>query len=252
MASEKLNLYQKIVKVRSSIGKINKDSTAGKGSKFSYDYVSGSLILSKIKEEMNNQKLIFTPLIKDKNYKQIDTTNRYGKPETNYIVELDLTYKWINADNPEETLEIPFYAIGEQSDPSKAFGTALTYSERYVLLKMFNLPTDEDDADAKQPQQNNQRQSNQRQSYNQQPKMNANNKKLPMQDKGKVELVKRNAEDLADILNTQDKADKNNPATQDTILKAYLKGRALKDVSNEDLINLSKAIKSKIQQYSNK
>ncbi|EGQ3083940.1 ERF family protein, partial [Staphylococcus pseudintermedius] len=27
---------------------------------------------------------------------------------------------------------------------------ALTYSERYFLMKFFNIPTDEDDADAKQ------------------------------------------------------------------------------------------------------
>lgn len=228
MANEKINLYQKIIEVRKSIGKITKDSTAGKGSKFSYDYVSGSLILSKIKEEMNNQRLLFTPLIKDKNYKQVDTTNRYGKPETNYIVELDLSYKWINADNPEETLEIPFYAIGEQSDPSKAFGTALTYSERYVLLKMFNLPTDEDDADAKPQQSQKQKKQPQQQ----------------RQDAGKVELVKNNANVLAKILTANDQ-----PMTQQDVISAYLNGGNLKDVSNEALVEISNRIKAKIEDY---
>lgn len=250
--ADKLNLYQKIVKVRSSIGKINKDSTAGKGSKFSYDYVSGSLILSKIKEEMNNQNLIFTPLIKNKKYERLETTNKFGKPETIYIVELDLSYKWINADNLEETFEIPFYAIGEQNDPSKAFGTALTYSERYVLLKMFNLPTDEDDADAKQPQQNKQNQSNQRQSYNQQPKMNENNNQMQTQDKGKLELTKQKATDLADVINSQDNADPNNPTTQSQILSAYLKKIGTDDitkVSNENLVYMLKAIEGKINNY---
>ena len=36
---------------------------------------------------------------------------------------------------------------------SKAHGTALTYAERYFLMKFFNIPTDEDDADAKQKQE---------------------------------------------------------------------------------------------------
>ena len=44
---------------------------------------------------------------------------------------MKLTYVWINADKPEEQLEIPFYAVGQQDDVSKAHGTGLTYAERY-------------------------------------------------------------------------------------------------------------------------
>lgn len=37
---------------------------------------------------------------------------------------------------------------GNQSDSSMAFGSALTYSERYFLLKYFHCATTEDDPDA--------------------------------------------------------------------------------------------------------
>ena len=50
-------------------------------------------------------------------------------------------------------MEVPFFAVGQQDDVSKAHGTALTYAERYFLMKFFNIPTDEDDADAKQKQE---------------------------------------------------------------------------------------------------
>ena len=55
---------------------------------------------------------------------------------------MKLTYIWINADKPEEQLEIPFYAVGQQDDVSKAHGTGLTYAERYFneisqLMKMM-------------------------------------------------------------------------------------------------------------------
>ncbi|VNS11982.1 ERF superfamily [Streptococcus pneumoniae] len=66
---------------------------------------------------------------------------------------MKLTYLWINADKPEEQLEVSFYSVGQQDDVSKAHGTALTYAERYFLMKFFNIPTDEDDADAKQKQE---------------------------------------------------------------------------------------------------
>ena len=44
---------------------------------------------------------------------------------------------------------------------SKAHGTGLTYTERYFLMKFFNIPTDEDDADAKEKQEKYANSSNQ-------------------------------------------------------------------------------------------
>lgn len=241
--SEQLNLYQKMVKVRESIGNINKDSTAGKGSKFSYNYVSESQILAKIQEEMNKQNLLLFPKI---------NTKKYVKEGNQYIVELDITYTWINADKPEETLEIPYYAVGQQSDASKALGTSLTYANRYFLLKMFNLPTDEDDADAKSTQQPKQQYNKQQYNQPKQSKMHEDNKQLPMQDKGKLELTKQKATDLADIINSQDGADPKNPTTQQQILSAYLKKLNATDitkVSNENLVYMLKAIEGKINNY---
>lgn len=215
MADEKLNLYQKIVEVRKSIGGIYKDNTAGKGSKFSYNYVSESQILSKISDEMDNQNLLLIPSI----------THREMRKEGNqYIVELDLNYKWINGDNPTEILEIPYFTAGQQSDASKALGTALTYGNRYFLLKMFNLATDEDDADAKE--------------------INKPQKRAPKQDSGKLELVKMNADVLAKILTS-----KENEQTREDIINAYTKGVNLNDFSNQQLTQLADRIKAKVEQY---
>lgn len=216
MADEKLNLYQKIVEVRKSVGKISKDSTAGKGSKFSYQYVSESQILNRISDEMDNQNLLLFPNIINKSYQ---------KEGNQYIVELDLMYKWINGDSPNEVLEVPYYAVGQQSDASKALGTALTYSNRYFLLKMFNLATDEDDADNKPMQQK------------QQPY------KLK-QDVGKLELVRNNANVLSKILTS-----KGDNKSQDDILNAYMQGNNINNLNNQQLTELANRIKTKIEQY---
>lgn len=214
---KELNLYQKIVEVRKSVGKISKDSTAGKGSKFSYQYVSESQILNRISDEMDNQNLLLFPNIINKSYQ---------KEGNQYIVELDLMYKWINGDDPKEFLEIPYYAVGQQSDASKALGTALTYSNRYFLLKMFNLATDEDDADNKPLQQK------QQQPY-----------KLK-QDDGKLELVRNNANVLSKILTS-----KGDNKSQDDILNAYMQGNNINNLNNQQLTELANRIKAKIEQY---
>ncbi|ASN69366.1 hypothetical protein 10S14_44 [uncultured Caudovirales phage] len=141
--AEQLNLYQKIADVKANIDGFTKDT---KG--YNYSYVSGSQVLHRIRNKMIEHNLLLVPYTE--NEEVTETKNTKGKTE--HIVRLKLTYKWINADNPQEVLEVPFFAIGQQDDVSKAHGTALTYAERYFLMKFFNIPTDEDDADAKQKQ----------------------------------------------------------------------------------------------------
>lgn len=64
-----------------------------------------------------------------------------------FLVRAETSYTWVNNDNPEETLHIPWAIVGNQSDSSQAFGAALTYGERYFLLKFFQSATVEDDPD---------------------------------------------------------------------------------------------------------
>lgn len=151
--AEQLNLFQKIADVKANIDGFTKDT---KG--YNYSYVSGSQVLHRIRNKMIENNLLLVPKTSEENYKQIDVT-RFNKKAgreittSEFIVEMKLTYVWINADKPEEQFEVTFYAVGQQDDVSKAHGTALTYAERYFLMKFFNIPTDEDDADAKEKQE---------------------------------------------------------------------------------------------------
>ena len=150
---QELNLFQKIADVKANIDGFTKDAKS-----YNYSYVSGSQVLHRIRNKMIENNLLLVPKTSEENYKQIDVT-RFNKKAgreittSEFIVEMKLTYVWINADKPEEQFEVTFYAVGQQDDVSKAHGTALTYAERYFLMKFFNIPTDEDDADAKEKQE---------------------------------------------------------------------------------------------------
>lgn len=159
--TQELNLFQKIADVKANIDVFTKDAKS-----YNYSYVSGSQVLHRIRNKMIENNLLLIPKTTEENYKQIQVTrfNQKAKREitvTEFVVEMKLTYIWINADKPEEQLEIPFYAVGQQDDVSKAHGTGLTYAERYFLMKFFNIPTDEDDADAKEKQEKYANSSNQ-------------------------------------------------------------------------------------------
>ena len=150
--NDKLNLHQKLVEVRKSIHGFNKDKKSGNGN-FGYEYVSGSQVLRAIKGKMDELGVLLIPEIdydtmkwEKHNYK-----TKNGSDKTDFIITMKMNYTWVNAESPDDKITIPWVCIGQQTDDiAKAVGTAMTYNERYFLLKFLGLPTDEDDADAKE------------------------------------------------------------------------------------------------------
>ena len=59
----------------------------------------------------------------------------------------DMIFRWVNNDNPEEFIEVPWILVGHQTDGSQSFGSGLSYAMRYFLLKFFNIATPDDDPD---------------------------------------------------------------------------------------------------------
>lgn len=145
---EKLNLWQKINEVKKVIKTFIKDSkTEGKGS---YAYTSGTQILSAIKSKMEELQLLLLPVSAEhQSYEAFNYKNSAGYDKTDFIVIGKISYEWINAEKPEERQKVDWQYYGQQNDISKAFGSGLTYSERYILLKSLGVPTDDEDPDAK-------------------------------------------------------------------------------------------------------
>lgn len=139
-----LNLSQRILEVKKSIDVFTKDK---KG--YNYKYVSGTQVLSKIKEKMEEMGLLLFPVITNVNPLQmVDVPNRDGVLHIEYIVSGLMNYVWEVAETGEQKT-IMWHFTGQQIDPAQAYGSALTYAERYFLMKFFNIPTDELDPDAK-------------------------------------------------------------------------------------------------------
>lgn len=142
-----LNLYQKINEVKKVVKTFTKDAkTEGSGS---YTYISGTQILSAIKEKMEELQLLLLPVATEhQHHETYNYTTRSGQ-KTDFVVVGKIVYEWINAENPAERQRVDWQYYGQQNDISKAFGSGLTYSERYVLLKSLGVPTDDEDPDAK-------------------------------------------------------------------------------------------------------
>lgn len=150
--SDKLNIHQKLVEVKKGITGFSKDTKAGSGNYIGYEYVSGSQVLRAIKGKMDELGVLLIPEVdyETMKWEKHNYKTKNGAEKTDFIITMKMNYTWVNAENPQDKITVPWVCIGQQTDDiAKAVGTAMTYNERYFLLKFLGLPTDEDDADAK-------------------------------------------------------------------------------------------------------
>lgn len=147
MAEEKLNIYQKLAKVRRVVEVVQKNKSG-----YGYKYVSDDELLAKITGTMDKYGLSLVPAIVSDSFNVTPYTyvkSKKGIDETvnEILVNADMVFRWVNNDDPDEFINIPWALVGQQADASQAFGSGLTYSYRYFLLKYFGVATPEDDPD---------------------------------------------------------------------------------------------------------
>ena len=144
-----MNIYQKLAKIRKQVEVIKKNK---KG--YGYKYVTEDEILAKITGGMDKYGLSLIPgvvpdttSVEPYHYIKTKTTSNgeiYEEHNNEVLVSADMTWTWVNNDNPDERIVVPWSLVGQQGDASPAFGSGLTYSSRYFLWKYFNVATTEE------------------------------------------------------------------------------------------------------------
>ena len=141
-----MNLYQKLVDIQKAVRSLKKDSSAS-----SYQYVSGSKVLDAVRERMDNLGVLLVQQVDEIENTRIDYQVKSGS-KSELLSKVMMTFTWIDAESGEK-LPVKFGANG-MNNWDKGLGSALTYAERYFLLKFFHIATDEDDVDALPPRGN--------------------------------------------------------------------------------------------------
>lgn len=142
-----MNLYQKLAKIRESVEVMQRNASG-----YGYKYVTDVDLLAKISVGMKEYGVSLIPQIVPGTAK-VDkyeyTKIKGGKTEPVYeiLTSAELLFTWINDEKPDEKVEVPFFMVGQQGDASQSFGSGLTYSYRYFLLKYFGVATPNDDPD---------------------------------------------------------------------------------------------------------
>lgn len=152
MVEQALNIYQKLAKIRKQVEVIQKNKSG-----YGYKYVSEDEILAKISAFMDKYSLSLIPSVVSSsstvspyNTKKTRSTKDgqiYEENVNEVLVSADMVFTWVNNDNPQERVDVPWILVGHQSDGSQSFGSGLSYAMRYFLLKFFNIATPDDDPD---------------------------------------------------------------------------------------------------------
>lgn len=129
-------IYKKLLEIQKRINGLGKDTRG-----YNYQYVSGSKVLGAIKPLMNEQGLILKQEIIDV------ATAPAGEKDVLFTVNMRFT--WVDVESGET--DVNTFAAAGCNGKDKGIGAALTYAERYFLLKYFHIATDEDDVDYYEP-----------------------------------------------------------------------------------------------------
>ena len=139
-----LNLYQKLLVIQKKINGLGKDKKSN-----TYSYVTGDKVLGEIKPLMNELGLILKQEVISIHNERMDYKTgigtAYEKPKSEILSKVMMQFTWIDTETGDK--DVNLFGANGQNDWEKGLGSALTYAERYFLLKFFHIATDEDDID---------------------------------------------------------------------------------------------------------
>lgn len=124
-----MNIYEKILLIMKDVQYLAKDDHVQFKST-DYKALSEEKTTSIMRAELIKHKLVVFPIRQE--------SRRDGQ-----ITHVDVVYKMVNVDNPEEFIEIA--SCGDGADTQdKGSGKAMTYAFKYMWLRTFAIPTGED------------------------------------------------------------------------------------------------------------
>lgn len=149
-----MNIYEKMSEATNRINKVGKNLKVGLGQN-QYKAVGEADVLEAVKPievEVGIYSFPVSRKIIDTNV--FTTTSEYNGKTTernNLFLRLETVYRFVNTEKPDDYIDITTYGDGVDTQ-DKAPGKAMTYSDKYALLKAYKIETGDDpDQKASEP-----------------------------------------------------------------------------------------------------
>lgn len=150
MENKELNIFQKMSKATEAINKVAKNLQVGIGAA-QYKAVGEADVLAAVKPIEVELGIYSFPIarkiIKDETLTNVTSKEYKGEITTveksSVFLRIETTYRFVNVDKPNEFIDITTYGDGVDAQ-DKAPGKAMTYSDKYALLKAYKIETGDD------------------------------------------------------------------------------------------------------------
>ena len=144
---KKLNIYERMSLITDEIGVVIKGLKVQVSQTNSYNAVSERDILDNVKPIEKKYRVYSYPVDRkiidnDILVKETEYQGKITKTNTLYM-RLEITYRFVNIDKPEEFVDIKTYGDGIDTG-DKAPGKAMTYGDKYALMKAYKISTGDD------------------------------------------------------------------------------------------------------------
>lgn len=138
-----MNIYEKIARITAEIETVAKNLEVEINEKKKYKAVAEGDVLRAVKPIEDKYRVCSYPAKREiVETAVMETETKYGVKK-NLFVRIKTTYRFVNVDQPEEYIEVVGYGDGVDSQ-DKASGKAMTYSDKYCLLKAYKIETGDD------------------------------------------------------------------------------------------------------------
>ena len=144
---KEMNIYEKMSAITAEIGVVEKNLNVKVNSNSSYKAVSERDVLDAVKPIEQKYRVYSYPAnrkIVDRDVLTKETEYNGTITRTNTLfMRVETVYRFVNIDKPDEFIETTVYGDGLDTG-DKASGKAMTYADKYALMKAYKLSTGDD------------------------------------------------------------------------------------------------------------
>lgn len=138
-----MNIYEKMSAITEEITAVAKNLNVGWG-KNQYKAVGEADVLAAVKPIEAKHGVYSYPFSRQIIDSSVLTSVKADGAETKQIfMRIEVVYRFVNIEKPEEYIDITTYGDGVDAQ-DKAPGKAMTYADKYALLKAYKIITGED------------------------------------------------------------------------------------------------------------
>lgn len=141
-----MNLYDKLAHISAEIATVSKNLSIQAG-KNSYKAVGEADVLAEVKPLEEKYRIYSYPckreIVESNVFTKRNTYHDQTTETTQLFMRVKTTYRFVDIDAPSDYIEIDTYGDGVDTQ-DKAPGKAMTYADKYALLKAYKVTTGDD------------------------------------------------------------------------------------------------------------